>query len=71
MKFVSLISYPDRMIANLNANMLRGAGILVQVRSDDAGGVDPALALVNGVELLVPEDQLAMAQELLADDLET
>jgi hypothetical protein len=71
MKFVSLISYPDRMIANLTANMLRGSGILVQIRSDDAGGVDPALALVNGVELLVPEDQLAMAQDLLSDASET
>jgi hypothetical protein len=67
MKFVFLTTYPDRMIANLTANMLRGSGILVQVRSDDAGGVDPALALINGVELLVPEEQLAMAQEILAD----
>jgi hypothetical protein len=71
MKFVSLISYPDRMIATLTANMLRGSGILVQIRSDDAGGLDPALALVNGVELLVPEEQLAMAQDLLADASET
>jgi hypothetical protein len=71
MKFVSLISYSDRMIANLTANMLRGSGIQVQVRSDDAGGVNPALALVNGVELLVPEEQLAMAQDLLADASET
>lgn len=71
MKFVSLVSFPDRMMANLTANMLRGSGILVQVRSDDAGGVDPALALVNGVELLVPEEQLAMAQDLLADASET
>ncbi len=71
MKFVSLISYSDRMIANLTASMLRGSGILVQIRSDDAGGVDPALALVNGVELLVPEEQLALAQDLLADASET
>jgi hypothetical protein len=66
MKFVPLISFPDRIIAHLTANMLRGAGILVQIRSDDAGGVDPALALVNGVQLLVPEEQLSMAQDLLA-----
>jgi len=67
MKFVTLVSFPDRLIANLTASMLRGSGILVQIRSDDAGGVDPALALVNGVDLLVPEDQLNLAQELLAD----
>lgn len=71
MKYVPLISFPDRIIANLTANMLRGSGILVQIRSDDAGGVDPALALVNGVELLVPEEQLVMAQDLLADASET
>jgi hypothetical protein len=71
MNFVPLVSFPDRILANLTANMLRGAGILVQIRSDDAGGVDPALALVNGVQLLVPEEQLSMAQDLLADASET
>lgn len=71
MKYVHLISFSDRIMANLTANMLRGSGILVQIRVDDAGGVDPALALVNGVELLVPVEQLAMAQDLLADASET
>lgn len=65
MKFVYLASFPDRMLANLTANMLRGSGILVQVRSDDAAGLEPALSLINGVELLVPEEQLSQAQELI------
>ena len=45
---------------------LRSQGIQAQLSSDDAGGLNPALAFANGTWLLVPEDQLPRAEALHA-----
>jgi hypothetical protein len=67
MKFVRVGSFPSRIEADMIASLLQGSGIPSQVRSDDAGGVDPALALVTGVEVLVPEDEVTFAMELIGN----
>ncbi|HYX39241.1 MAG TPA: DUF2007 domain-containing protein [Oligoflexus sp.] len=64
-KWVLLTSFSDRLQADLAASAIRGSGIRVELKSDDAGGLYPPLTVANGVELYVPEEQLDHAKELL------
>ncbi|HYX39281.1 MAG TPA: DUF2007 domain-containing protein [Oligoflexus sp.] len=64
-KWVLLTSFSDRLQADLAACAIRGSGIRVELKSDDAGGLYPPLTVAYGVELYVPEEQLDHAKELL------
>jgi hypothetical protein len=59
-------TFSDRIEADLAASALEAAGIASMIRSDDAGGLRPAMAFSNGVELLVRTEEAAAAGEILA-----
>jgi len=53
--------------ADLAVGLLRSNGLRAVAIADDAGGLDPALAVTDGVQVQVnPEDEAA-ARQLLAD----
>jgi hypothetical protein len=53
--------------ADLAVGLLRSNGLRAVAIADDAGGLDPALAVTDGVQVQVnPEDEAA-ARELLAE----
>jgi hypothetical protein len=60
---VQTFSY--RFEADLAKSALDAAEIDAMVRSDDAGGLRPAMSMTNGVELLVRREDLARASEIL------
>lgn len=55
----------SRMQADLLKAYLEMEGIEAIIQADDAGGMIPTLASLNGVKLLVPEDDLKRAQEII------
>jgi hypothetical protein len=55
----------NRPEAELARQVLEKNGITVTIRSDDTGGLHPSLTAVAGACLLVSEDELEKAQELL------
>jgi hypothetical protein len=58
-------TFADRFEAELAHSALEAAGIEAIVRSDDAGGLRPALAFSNGAELLVRAADAPRADEIL------
>ena len=63
--FVSLTSSPQRALAQPIVDLLKDNGIEASVKSDDCGGVDPALNFVNGTHVMVPLFELGRSRELL------
>lgn len=55
----------NRFEADLLKAYLEAADIEVFIQADDAGGFLPNLSLLNGVFLLVPQKDLARAQEII------
>lgn len=55
----------SRMEADLLKAYLEMEGIEVIINADDAGGMLPTLASLNGVSVLVPENDLKRAQEII------
>ena len=64
-----LTTVPHRTFAEPIAALLRDHGVRAQIKSDDCGGMDPALAFTRGVEILVATEQLHTARFVL-DSLE-
>ena len=58
-------SFSDRFEAELAQSALEAAGITCMVRSDDAGGMRPAMTFANGAETLVRADDADWADEIL------
>jgi len=56
----------SRVEAQLIAGMLEAHGIPAIVSADDAGGQEPQWQLTDGVRVLVPVEDLPVAQELIA-----
>jgi hypothetical protein len=54
----------SRMEADLLKAYLEMEGIEVMIKADDAGGMLPMLASLNGVSVLVPENDLKRALEI-------
>ena len=63
---VVLTSVLLRTLGEPIAMYLEEHGITAIVRSDDCGGLDPALAFSRGVEIHVAERDLPRAERLLA-----
>lgn len=63
---VKLTSYSSRIEGELVLKFLEGCGLLVELRSDDAGGVYNSMSSSNGVFIWVLEEQAAEAKLLLA-----
>jgi hypothetical protein len=63
--FINFKTYSARYEAELAQSVLETNGIETLISSDDAGGVGPALAFTRGVQLLVKEEDIQKAEELL------
>lgn len=58
-------TFSDRIEAELAQAALGAAGIESMVRSDDAGGMQPALTSSNGAAVLVRAEDAAEAEDVL------
>jgi hypothetical protein len=61
-------SCSDRLQAEIVASFLEDSGIAVELRSDDAGGLNTAMTAANGVHLFVHENQLDEARKILESE---
>lgn len=66
-EFVPLRTYLNHIEADLAKMVLEAAGIETFIRSDDCGGMRPHF-WIGGVELLVHEDDLSKAEEVLGNE---
>lgn len=66
MDLVELLKTSNEFEAQVIAARLRDAGVEAVIFAADAAGWAPHLALVQGHRVMVPEDALDFAQELLA-----
>ncbi len=57
--------FPNRVLAQMAADLLEGEGIEALVVADDAGGFYPMLQFVRGVRLYVAKEDEALAREIL------
>ena len=62
---VVIRSFGDRFEAELAQSALEAAGIESIVRSDDAGGMRPAMTFANGAQLVVRFEDAERADEVL------
>jgi hypothetical protein len=58
-------TFRDRFAARIAKTALDAAGIDSLIRSDDEGGLQPGMAFINGVELVVRAEDVARAGEVL------
>ena len=65
MELVVVHTFVDRIEAELAQSALEAAGIESMLQSDDAGGLRPAMAFSNGVDLLVRPDDAAAARDVI------
>ena len=63
--FVVVRTFSTRQEAELAQSALHAAGIEALLRSDEAGGLQPAMAWSNGVALVVRDDDAEEAAEIL------
>jgi hypothetical protein len=72
-RLVVLRTYPNVVTAALDRGVLEQAGIPALVSADDCGGMRPELQFSGGVRLLVNEEDLQQALQVLdvrSDDLD-
>ena len=62
---VVVAMFADRPEAELARGALEAAGIEAIVRSDDSGGLRPAMTFSNGAQLIVREVDAVAAREIL------
>lgn len=62
--------FNNEIEAEMAMSALEAAGIESAIRRDDCGGVQPAMGLTAGVQLIVDEENLAAATEVLDDPAE-
>lgn len=58
--------FNNRMEAEVLRSLLESSGIKSWILSDDAGSMYPAQASINGVRLMVRDEDFKTASELLA-----
>jgi hypothetical protein len=58
-------TFGDRIEAELAQSALEAAGIESTIRTDDAGGLNPGMALTNGISVMVRVEDAVMAAEVL------
>jgi hypothetical protein len=63
-ELVVVRTFLNNIEAEIAHSVLEAAGVEALIRSDDCGGIRPSLWL-SGVALLVREDDVARAKELL------
>ena len=57
--------FNNELEAEVAMSALEAAGIACVMRRDDCGGVQPAMGLVTGIKVEVPDDDLDTATEVL------
>lgn len=62
---VVVATFGDRPEADLAKGALEAAGIEAIVRSDDSGGLRPAMTFSNGAQLIVRAEDAEAAREIL------
>lgn len=55
----------SRLEADIIRSYLEAEGIEVIIQADDAGGMIPTMASLNGVFLFVPEEDFMRTQEII------
>ncbi len=65
--WIAVKVYPNEPAAMIAQAILEGGGVHSIVSRDDGGGAMPNLQFVGGVRLLVAEEDVAAAVELLED----
>lgn len=65
MSLVSVYKASNATQAVIISNLLRGAGIEAEVRTDDANGLLPSLDLTEGVDVMVDESEAEEAGTIL------
>jgi len=63
---IVLAEFNSRLEADMAANLLAGYDIPSRVEGDDLGGLGPAQSLIDGVRLIVNNEDEAQAREILA-----
>lgn len=58
----------SRLEADIIKSYLESEGIVVILKADDAGGMLPTLASLNGVFLFVPEQDFLRALEMIKSE---
>jgi hypothetical protein len=58
--------FASRAEAGIVRQLLLASGIESYLNADDCGSVDPALAFARGVQLFIGEEDVALAEEVLA-----
>jgi hypothetical protein len=67
-RLVPVRTFDNRIDAEMAKDLLEAQGIPSYISGDDAGGIDPALQLTQGVRLIVQERDLARAGQTLDDE---
>ena len=65
MKLIEFREYTVRTEAEMVLDILLHNGIKAMLKSDDLAGLNPSLGMVNGYQLMVAEEQLEEAEELI------
>lgn len=65
MKLVELKEYTVRTEAEMVIDILTHNGIEAMLKSDDLAGLNPSLGLVSGYQIMVKENQLEEARNLI------
>lgn len=63
--FVSVRTFSDRIEAELAHSALEAAGIESMLKTDDAGGLQPGLAMANGISVIVRVEDAATSRAVL------
>jgi len=63
--FVNLKNFQSLEEAEVVKSMLEANGIVAMIKSDDAGGMRPAMTMAFGVLVLVLEKDLKLAEKLI------
>ena len=65
--WIKVITFTDRVEADLALGLLEANDIEAVNFADDCGSVDPALTWARGVRLMVKKEDLEKAKEILID----
>ena len=65
MAYEVIREYDQRILAQQAKGLLEEAGISAEVQSDDAGGALPQLGLSGGYRVLIKEEDISKAEEVL------
>lgn len=63
-------TFSNEIEAEMAMSALEAAGIESAMKRDDCGGVQPAMGLTGGVQVIVDDEDLEVATEVLEEPVE-